>query len=132
MIAAQPTVPAPSMIADAMPPIRMTKATDAGISRRRTSAALASELVVDGTPTTAHRKLTTLSDLTIGVWEHTPGVSRDVEADEVFDVLAGDATVTFDDGSPAIDLYPGALGRLLAGQRTVWTVRDTLRKVYIT
>ncbi|TJZ73238.1 DUF861 domain-containing protein [Rhodococcus oryzae] len=94
--------------------------------------ALATELVIDGTPTTAHRKLTTLSDLTIGVWEHTPGTSRDVEADEVFVVLAGDATITFDDGSPAIDLYPGALVRLLAGQRTVWTVRDTLRKVYIT
>jgi hypothetical protein len=34
------------MIAAAMPPVRITSATEAGISRRRVSAALASE--VDG------------------------------------------------------------------------------------
>ncbi|MGW4098956.1 cupin domain-containing protein [Mycobacterium sp. NPDC004974] len=92
---------------------------------------LADELVVDGAPTTAHRDLTELSDVTIGVWEHTPGVSRDVEADEVFVVLSGDGTVAFDDGSPAIDLRPGSLVRLYEGQHTTWTVRETLRKVYI-
>lgn len=92
---------------------------------------LAQELVVNGAPTTAHRDLTALSDVTIGVWEHTPGVSRDVESDEVFVVLSGDATVAFDDGSPAIELGPGALVRLHEGQHTTWTVRRTLRKVYI-
>jgi uncharacterized cupin superfamily protein len=91
-------------------------------------APLPEELVVDGAPTTGHRDLTALSDATIGVWEHTPGVSRDVEADEVFVVLIGDATVAFDDGSPSIDLRPGSLVRLYAGQRTTWTVRETLRK----
>lgn len=94
-------------------------------------APLPDELVVDGTPTTGHRDLTTLSDVTIGVWEHTPGVSRDVEADEVFVVLSGDATVAFDDGSPAVDLRPGSLVRLHEGQRTIWTVRETLRKVFV-
>ena len=43
MIAAQPTAPGPSMIAAAMPPVRITSATEAGISRRRVSAALTSE-----------------------------------------------------------------------------------------
>ncbi len=71
-----------------------------------------------------------MSDLTIGIWEHTPGVSRDVEADEVFVVLSGDASVAFDDGSPTIELRPGSLVRLSAGQRTMWTVRETLRKVF--
>jgi uncharacterized protein len=94
--------------------------------------ALPEEQVVAGAPTTAHRDWSSLSDLTIGVWEHTPGVSRDVEADEVFVVLSGDATVAFDDGSPAIDLRSGSLVRLHAGQHTTWTVRETLRKVYIT
>lgn len=93
---------------------------------------LPDELVVDGGPTTGHRDLTTLSDVTVGVWEHTPGVSRDVEADEVFVVVSGDATVTFDDGSPAVDLRPGSLVRLHEGQRTTWTVRETLRKVFVT
>ncbi|MEE6165240.1 cupin domain-containing protein [Mycolicibacterium sp. 120322] len=92
---------------------------------------LPQESVVTGSPTTAYRDLTSLSDVTIGVWEHTPGVSRDVESDEVFVVLSGDATVSFDDGSPTIDLHPGSVVRLHAGQRTTWTVRETLRKVYV-
>lgn len=89
------------------------------------------ELVLHGAPTSGHRDVTSLSDVTVGVWEHTPGVSGDVESDEVFVVLSGDATVAFDDGSPAIELGPGSLVRLCAGQRTTWTVRETLRKVYI-
>lgn len=66
------------------------------------------------------------------MWEHTPGTSTDVEADEVFVVLAGAATVSFD--GPAlepIELRPGSVVRLTAGMRTVWTVRETLRKVYL-
>jgi uncharacterized cupin superfamily protein len=92
---------------------------------------LPEELVVAGAPTTGHRDVSSLGDLTIGVWEHSPGVSRDVESDEVFVVLSGDASVAFDDGSPTVDLRPGSLVRLYAGQHTTWTVRDTLRKVYI-
>ena len=69
---------------------------------------------------------------TIGVWEHTPGVSTDVEADEVFVVLSGSATVSFDDPAlEPIELRAGSVARLTAGMRTVWTVRETLRKVYI-
>ncbi|WP_433609732.1 cupin domain-containing protein [Prescottella agglutinans] len=93
--------------------------------------ALPDELVMDGSPTTAHRALTDLAGLTIGVWEHTPGTSRDVEADEVFFVVDGRGIVEFEDGSPAVDLRPGTLVRLQAGQRTVWTVHETLRKIYI-
>lgn len=92
---------------------------------------LPEELVVAGAPTTGHRDWASLSDLTIGVWEHTPGTSRDVETDEVFVVLSGDATIAFDDGSRTIDLRPGSLVRLYAGQHTTWTVRETLRKVFI-
>jgi uncharacterized cupin superfamily protein len=86
------------------------------------------EQVVEGSPRTGFVELTD----TIGVWEHTPGVSTDVEADEVFVVLSGSATVSFDD--PALDpieLQSGSVARLTAGMRTVWTVRETLRKVYI-
>lgn len=84
--------------------------------------------VVAGAPSTG---LVELTD-EIGVWEMSPGAMRDVEADEVFVVLAGSATVSFDD--PALDtieLRPGSIVRLTAGMRTVWTVRETLRKVYI-
>lgn len=67
----------------------------------------------------------------IGVWEITPSVSIDVEADEVFVVLSGRATVSFDDGSPDLHLQAGVVARLQAGSRTTWTVPETLRKIYI-
>ena len=81
-----------------------------------------------GAPATG---LVELTD-TIGVWEHTPGTSTDVEVDEVFVVLSGSATVSFEEPElPAIELRPGSIVQLTAGMRTVWTVRETLRKVYI-
>lgn len=64
-----------------------------------------------------------------GVWQHTPGVSTDVEADELFVVLSGRATVEIE-GGPTLELAPGTLGLLRAGDRTVWRVHETLRKVY--
>ncbi|WP_077036893.1 cupin domain-containing protein [Pelomonas sp. KK5] len=75
--------------------------------------------------------LAVLGGCEVGIWELTPGTSTDVEIDEVFVVLAGEATVAFDDGTPALRLYPGAIGRLAAGARTTWTVTETLRKVYL-
>ncbi len=45
-------------------------------------------------------------------------------------MLHGAATVTFEDRAP-MTLSPGDVVRLHAGQRTVWTVTETLRKVYI-
>jgi uncharacterized cupin superfamily protein len=84
--------------------------------------------VVAGGPAAGFVELTD----TIGVWEHTPGTSTDVEADEVFVVLSGSATVSFEKPAlPPIELRPGSIVRLTAGMRTVWTVRETLRKVYV-
>ena len=86
------------------------------------------EQVVAGAPSTGYVELTD----TIGVWEHTPGTSTDVEADEVFVVLSGSATVSFDDPDlEPVELEAGSVVRLTTGMRTVWTVRETLRKVYI-
>lgn len=86
------------------------------------------EQVMAGAPRTG---LVELTDA-IGVWEHTPGTSTDIEADEVFVVLSGSATVAFEDPPlPPIELQPGAVVRLTAGMRTVWTVHETLRKVYL-
>lgn len=89
-------------------------------------SSLPAEQVVAGAPEAGFVELTD----TIGVWEHTPGTSTDVEADEVFVVLSGRATVRFEGGELA--LFPGAVGRLSAGTATVWTVTETLRKVYVT
>jgi hypothetical protein len=94
--------------------------------------AVAPEQVVEGTPLTRYIDLDETGERAIGVWEHSPGASRDVESDEVFVVLAGAATVEFEHPElPPIELRPGSVVRLEAGMRTVWTVRETLRKVYV-
>jgi uncharacterized cupin superfamily protein len=87
--------------------------------------------LVHGTPTTATGVLGEFGGLEVGVWEMRPGVMRDVEADEVFVVLTGSATVEFADGSAPLRLGPGDVVRLAAGSETVWTVTETLRKVYL-
>lgn len=64
-----------------------------------------------------------------GVWEITPGVVTDVEADEVFVVLSGRATIEFENG-PTLEVGPGDVAVLPEGAVTRWTVHETLRKVY--
>lgn len=95
-----------------------------------TAEPLPADTVRDGDPRAGHRPLAGLGGLEVGVWEMTEGVATDVEVDEVFVVLSGEATVDFHDGE-RIDLAPGAVVRLRAGDRTVWTVHSTLRKVYL-
>lgn len=89
---------------------------------------VAAKLVAAGSPTAALHEL----DSAVGVWEMTPGAMDDVEVDELFIVLSGAATVEFvDPPLPSIELRPGSVVRLEAGMHTVWTVRETLRKVYV-
>jgi len=91
---------------------------------------LPSHQVVAGRPTTGLRELGGLGDAQYGVWEISTGVSTDVESDEVFVVLSGRARIDFPDDGSSIDVGPGDLVRLRAGENTVWTVSETLRKVY--
>ena len=89
---------------------------------------VAAEQVVAGSPATGRHEL----DDNSGGGEMGPGAMSDVEVDEVFVVLSGDATVEFVDPQlPSIELHRGSVVRLEAGMRTVWTVRETLRKVYV-
>lgn len=110
--------------------------TDAA-SARLTHEPVPAEQIVAGAPTTGYLALDTSGVGEIGVWEMTPGAMRDVEVDEVFVVLAGAATVEFETATSdsrhrdPIVLAPGAVVRLDAGMRTIWTVRETLRKVFI-
>ncbi|GAA4705644.1 cupin domain-containing protein [Nocardioides conyzicola] len=75
--------------------------------------------------------LTTLGGTEVGLWGMAPGVDHDTEVDEVFVVLTGRGTVEFEDGE-VVALAPGVAVRLRAGERTTWTVTETLRKVYVT
>jgi uncharacterized cupin superfamily protein len=90
-------------------------------------------LVPDGSSavlSTSQATLARLGDVEIGLWEASPGTDTDVEADEVFLVLSGRARVTFADGG-SIDLAPGVLVRLHAGDQTTWEVTERLRKLYL-
>src|SRR5215475_5160718 len=68
--------------------------------------------------------------LEVGLWEAGPGTDTDVEVDELFLVLAGAGTVTFEDGS-TVDLTPGVLVRLREGDRTTWQITERVRKLYV-
>jgi len=96
--------------------------------------ALPAEQVLEGTPTAAVLELEDLGAYGVGIWEMTPGTACDVEAEEVFVVLSGSAHIDFQDQDGEVvhtlDVAPGDLVRLREGQRTVWTVHETLRKVY--
>lgn len=64
-----------------------------------------------------------------GIWQITPGVVTDTEADELFVVVSGRATIDVE-GGPTLEVGPGDCGVLRAGDRTTWTVHETLRKAY--
>ena len=87
--------------------------------------------ILAGSPEVSELVLDTSPDGRVvrGVWQITPGVVRDVEADELFVVVSGRATVEVD-GGPTLELEPGVVGVLRAGDRTVWRIHETLRKVF--
>lgn len=94
---------------------------------------LTGDEVVSGAPSAAILPLGSLAaaaGVQVGVWEMSEGVARDTEVDEIFVVLSGEGEVAFEDGE-TIALRPGVAVRLHAGERTVWTVHLTLRKIYI-
>jgi uncharacterized protein len=87
--------------------------------------------LVSGSPSTGFAVLSAFDGREYGVWEMSEGAMSDTEADEVFVVLAGEASVLFIDTGVEWKLAAGSVGRLTAGQRTVWTVTRRLRKVYL-
>lgn len=118
-----PTTPPPPLAAD-----RLLTAT--ALTSPLPTEPVDPAAVRSGSPTVGLVELTAGDGPEVGIWELGPGEVTDVEVDEVFVVLAGEGRVTFADGS-RIELGPGVVVRLHAGDRTVWTVRSPLRKVYV-
>jgi len=87
--------------------------------------------VLSGTPLVGGAILGTIGTQEYGVWEMSPGSMSDVETDEVCVILTGAATVEFIDLERTVELLPGTVLRLDNGSRTIWTVTQTLRKVWI-
>ncbi len=86
--------------------------------------------VVSGNPQVSAHELLETDTLAVGIWQHTAGVSTDVEVDEIFVVLSGRATIEVA-GGPTLEVGPGDVGILEAGAETTWTVHEDLRKIYI-
>ena len=91
---------------------------------------LASGDVVAGTPTAGIVTLDELFGVEIGVWELSEGTVTDTEVDEISVVLEGQGTVAFADGE-VVELRPGVVLRLRAGERTTWTIAEKIRKVWV-
>jgi len=91
---------------------------------------LPADEVVDGSPTAAVVSLDAVGGAEVGLWEMSEGTARDTEVDEVFVVVSGRGSVSFEDGE-RIDLAPGVAVRLTAGEHTVWTVTERLRKIWV-
>jgi len=104
--------------------------TDA-VTLRLENVDVPSNQVVSGNPRVGMTQLGQLGERAIGIWEISPGISTDIESEEFFIVLFGQATVAFSDGRPPMRLHAGCVGHLAAGTETTWTVTETLRKVYL-
>ena len=109
-----------------------TRALLADDVRTRTlpHAAINAANVVGGAPTAGTKSLISQYGSEVGIWEITSGVVTDIEADEVFVVQSGRGRVDFQHGD-SILLTAGSAVRLRAGDRTTWTIYDTLRKLYV-
>ncbi|MFI1099717.1 cupin domain-containing protein [Streptomyces melanogenes] len=87
--------------------------------------------IVSGTPEVTGKVLWESPDgkQVRGIWQITPGVVTDTEANELFVVVSGRATVEVA-GGDTLELGPGDACVLREGDRTTWTVHETLRKAY--
>jgi len=93
--------------------------------------AVATEQVLDGDPRAGAVVLGEFDGREYGVWEMTPGAMSDVENAELIVVVAGAATVEFLDDERIVRLVPGSVMTLPVGARTIWTVTQTVRKVWV-
>ena len=89
------------------------------------------EQILEGAPEVSGRVLWESEDGTQirGIWQITPGTVTDTEANELFVVVSGRATIAVE-GGDTFDVGPGDACVLREGDRTVWTVHETLRKAY--
>lgn len=96
-------------------------------------AAVSADQIDSGSPETGILELPDFAGMSMGIWEHTAGISTDTEVDEVFIVISGEATIEFiNDETPPLEVSAGDIVRLTAGAKTRWIVRDHLRKIYVT
>nr|WP_218680960.1 cupin domain-containing protein [Rhodococcus qingshengii] len=89
--------------------------------------------IVDGSPTLAMGQLWMSEDGSQrhGIWQMTPGTVTDIDGPETFVVIEGHATVVWPKDETSIDIGPGDVVVLVAGDLVTFTVHETLRKLYV-
>mmetsp|Transcript_16733 Transcript_16733/g.25128 ORF Transcript_16733/g.25128 Transcript_16733/m.25128 type:complete len:122 (-) Transcript_16733:192-557(-) len=87
--------------------------------------------VVSGSPVVSSRVLSTSynGNVVRGIWKCTEGVVTDVEEDEFFTVVEGQATVIVEGGA-TMELYPGVAGEFRRGDKTTWHIREPILKTF--
>lgn len=75
-------------------------------------------------------RIETKAGAAIDAWEAKKGViGGSPPLDEIFIVITGSATVTFDETGETFDIGPGDMVRLGAGEPNRWVVHEDLRKI---
>ena len=85
--------------------------------------------VLAGNPVTSSAALPGDDKVKRGIWQIAPGTAVEVAPAGMFVVLSGRATVAVD-GGPTFDIGAGDACVWDGGERAIWTVHETLRKVY--
>lgn len=85
--------------------------------------------VLAGNPVTSEVVLTRDDKVRYGVWEITPGTAVQVAPTGMFVVVSGRATIAIEGGA-TLDIGPGDVCIWDGGERTIWTVQETIRKVW--
>ena len=85
--------------------------------------------VLAGNPVTSDLVLARHDNARYGIWEITPGKAIQVAPTGMFVVISGRATIAVEGGS-TFDIGPGDVCIWDGGERTVWTVYETVRKVW--
>jgi uncharacterized cupin superfamily protein len=95
-------------------------------------AATPRPVVLSGDPRERSVTVSAHNRLEAGVWDCTPGTFpfRRDGYDEVFCILSGHATITFDSGM-AFDLRPGSMLVTRSGSTGRWDVHEHVRKAYV-
>lgn len=93
--------------------------------------AVPTDQIDTGSPRQGLIEIGTVGGSETGIWELRGGAVLDTEVDEVFVVIAGNATIELLDEGRTVEVKTGDVMRLVAGTRTRWTVPDRIRKIYI-
>jgi uncharacterized cupin superfamily protein len=85
--------------------------------------------VLAGNPVSSDLVLASDEKVSYGIWQITPGTSVQIAPTGMFVVLSGRATIAVEGGS-TFGIGPGDVCIWDGGERTIWTVYETVRKVW--